>query len=165
MLRFKYLSLDNWERWGNDILESDKVFPGRLRWREEFFLANLVRGDTIAKVLELSGEFIGTAMGHGAYSVWDFYLEKLDGFSFKGKRVIYLTNLVVKPESQKQGYGTMLLEDFIGESRNAGYDTLTGIFRPFTSLPMMRRRGAREVCVFLDYGGSGEDCTFCELPI
>jgi GNAT superfamily N-acetyltransferase len=126
------------------------------------FYELLCRKETVARALIVGGAVAGFVIGCilTDEQIKDYQLEGLflDG-------MLYLESITVSEQFQGKGLGGMLMSDFIQEARRSGYTKISGHFRQNGSLALVRKNGARDICIVHNWHHTGEDYFYCELTL
>jgi GNAT superfamily N-acetyltransferase len=163
MLSFEDVGMGDWEKFSEQILHSEGVFPECIRTPREDFLEVVSEGDGVAKVALLDSSYVGNVFG---YRIPDDDYEYYGLHDVpQGAKVIYLFSIVINPEFQGRGYGRQLIWEFIKTAKDRGYDFVAGHFRQNGSLKLIKRFGAKEECVCQNWENMGEDYVACCLDL
>ena len=147
IIKFEELNSQNWNEFEELIMKSQLSFPEILRDSSETYFNILSLSDSIGIIMLLNDVYIGNAIG---------FTESSDK--------IFLYNLSIEKEYQHNGYGYLLLEEFIHKARDLNYKVIVGNFRD-TSLSLVRKFEGVEKEVLRNYYDSGEDFNYCEINI
>ena len=163
MISFQDLTLANWGRHEQAIMDSELMYPDAIRTPREEFINILSEGGFIAKIVLVDSEYAGKAVGY------ELTPDELPEYGLKDApaetRVMYLMDIVISARFQGRGLGTLLLKEFIRGASSTGYGLLAGHFRPNSSLSLIRKLGATEKGVWKDWERTGEDYVLCSLDL
>jgi GNAT superfamily N-acetyltransferase len=163
MLRFKDLTLNNWPKFKNSVLNSESVFKKLIRETANDYINILSKKDSIAKIVLLDSKYIGNAIGFCPTKEEVIEL-KLKGIK-TNKLSIYLSNFVIDPKYQNKGYGYLLLKKFIEASKSNGYKKLVGHFRKNTSLHLIEKFNVIKIKEYDNWFNTKETYVLCELEL
>ncbi|MBN1897002.1 MAG: GNAT family N-acetyltransferase [Candidatus Aenigmarchaeota archaeon] len=152
-----------WEKYAGHIMQLENTYPESMRSTEDDMAYILDSEKKVAKIAFSGNECLGAIIGfHVAPEDYDYY--GLSGIP-EGAKVIYLMNMVVNPKYRGMGFGRMLLNEFIKDSRKNEFHVIAGHFRQSSSLNAFRKSGGVEKAVFSNWEGSGEDFVLCYLNL
>ncbi|MBN2042769.1 MAG: GNAT family N-acetyltransferase [Candidatus Aenigmarchaeota archaeon] len=163
MMSFEDVRAENWDKYNQMIIESERVYPDSIRTPAEEFVDVVREENAVSKVILVDSQYAGNAIG---FCMDDedknmFGLTDLPG----NPKVLYLFNFVINPQYQGMGYGYLLMREFILSAKNMGYDYVFGHFRQNGSLHLIRKFGAQERGIHKNWEDVGEDYVVCCLDL
>ncbi|MEK6917078.1 MAG: GNAT family N-acetyltransferase [Nanoarchaeota archaeon] len=160
MLSFVDITLKNWNKYEENILNSELEFKEEIRTPKEEYIYILRSKSFIFKVVLLDNVYIGLVTGYKPAKA-DI---RFHGLKNKTNDFIYLFNIVIDKPYQGKGYGSALLDEFLRASKEKGFSKLIGHFGP-NSKKLMIRHGATEISVAKNWENTGDDFFVYELNI
>ncbi|AJF61780.1 TPA: GNAT family N-acetyltransferase [Candidatus Woesearchaeota archaeon] len=160
MLTFVDITLKNWAKYEQSILNSELEFKEEIRTPKEEYIHILKSRTYIFKVALLDSVYIGLAAGYRPPKNdlgWHGLKNKTNDF-------IYLFNIVIDKPYQGKGYGSALLEEFIKAVKERGFRKVVGHFNS-SSRRIIQKHGGTEVSVAKNWENTGENFFVCELDI
>lgn len=118
----------------SDYPKCNNIWDMSADFQTEFFRKEIESGNRVVYVYKQNGEFIGEI----AY-VFDM---NDDDYTIANRR-IYLSRLIVKKESQRNGIGSILIDFLIEKIKNMGYKEITiGVNKDnIAALRLYRKKG------------------------
>lgn len=145
------------------MLKSERVFHPNLKEDLEGISEVLSSAGAIGKIALIGQRYIGNALG---FSPTQEQIEEMEllGVDEDTSR-IYLSNYVINPKYQGNGYGIGLLKEFMAECHERGCKILEGHFKNGASLHVAKKLGAMEIDYFPNWFDTGENYTHCRLSL
>jgi GNAT superfamily N-acetyltransferase len=106
-LTIEDLTLDNWPKFKQKILESELIFQESIRADSDDFVEMLSSENYVAKAALFDSEYIGNFFGICSSKEYLEWFE-LEGVT-ENPSSIYMCNFVINPEHQNKDYGQKLL--------------------------------------------------------
>ncbi|MBW2997558.1 GNAT family N-acetyltransferase [Candidatus Woesearchaeota archaeon] len=161
---FEDLTEDNWDEFEDAVIGiEEESFPEKLQFYDNNFIDLLSTPGCIARALVSGDYYLGNVIGHPPTEE-DLKGENLEGL-VKTEKTLLLATIAIEPKIRRQGYGRMLLEEFIRCAKYQGYERIVGTFRPNGSLHLIKSMGAKELRRHPDWGGTGEEYVSCVLEL
>jgi len=158
-VRFRNVSMKNWEEMRRFILASELNFPKSLRFTEQDYLEIFSRRSPVAVAVFNEDGYVGNVVGY-PLSNEEVQRHKL-GREDEGE--IYMCNIVVDPPQNGNGYGQMLYTEIRKRSKNRGHKKI--FFHIDETNSMSMREGRQELSRIENWYGTGRTFVLYESAL
>jgi len=143
------------------IVSSEFCYPENIRSSYDEYVEIVTAPGSLSMLAFADGQYVGNVM---AAPLSEEECTELK-VNYDPKTSIYIYNLVVCPQFQGKGLGSVLIKEFIKKCYNQGFNLITGHFRMNGSFHLVNKMGAEIKAVEHNWEDTNEDYVFCELKM